>query len=190
MTEQFTDSDGTWETLKMNGEYEINREYPYHIRKKSKRHRYIRESKTETGYVVLSIDRKFVRKHNVIASQWLPNVDNKETIDHINRDPSDNHLDNLHWVSFSDNTRNKRAHKKVQYEYVHDLPEGFMTIHKCHGWNFENLFFKDGTFYTKVNEMYRKLVMIGDDNKHIHVKDTDGKFRAIMHNIFRREIAP
>jgi hypothetical protein len=186
--EPFVDSEGTWESLKVDCNYEINQVYPYFLRKKSKRHRHIRESVNSQGYVVLTVGNKFVRKHNIITSQWKPNTNHMQTIDHINRDPSDNHLDNLQWVSFSDNSRNKRSGRHVTYEYVKELPEGYIEVRRCNGWEFSNLFYKDEVFYTKVNKQYRKLLVLGDTSRHIHAKDIDGNFRAISLNIFQVEL--
>ena len=44
--------------------------------------------------------------HRVIAKAFIPNLDNLPVIDHINRNPADNRVENLRWATQSDNIRN------------------------------------------------------------------------------------
>lgn len=62
--------------------------------------------RTLQGYLVVKINHKFHRVHRLIAETFLPNPENKPVVDHINRDPSDNRLSNLHWATVSENTEN------------------------------------------------------------------------------------
>jgi hypothetical protein len=183
----------TWEVLKRNADYEIYNSFPYPIRKIKKRHRYICESMNANGYYVLSIGCVFVRKHELIVEQWLPNPDpiHLTAIDHANRDPSDNHLDNLRWVTKPDNSRNRKGHKgSVKYEYVKELPENTIEVKKVNNWEFEDLHYckTDHTFYTKVLDEYRKLIVLGKEGSQcVRAKDITKKQRAISLNIFNDE---
>jgi len=44
--------------------------------------------------------------HYLIALTFIPNPDNLPCVDHINRDKLDNRVENLRWVSYSQNSRN------------------------------------------------------------------------------------
>lgn len=66
-----------------------------------------------TGYyrVALRINKKQVpySVHRLLAQAFIPNPDNKPCINHINSNRLDNSLDNLEWVTYSEN--NSHAHK-------------------------------------------------------------------------------
>lgn len=62
------------------------------------------------GYkqVMLRKDNKYENKqvHQLIALAFLPNPENKPTVDHIDRDPSNNILTNLRWATHKEQLYN------------------------------------------------------------------------------------
>ena len=53
---------------------------------------------------------RYTRKvYRVLMEAFNPNVENKPQIDHINRNRSDDRLDNLRWVTSSENVRNSKG---------------------------------------------------------------------------------
>ena len=56
--------------------------------------------------------------HRLVAEAYIPNPDNKETVNHIDGDKSNNHVSNLEWATRSEN---------VQHAYSNGLKHG---IHK------------------------------------------------------------
>jgi hypothetical protein len=74
-------------------------------------HGVISTPKPETsGYVEIMIDGKVHLLHRVMAVVFgLPRRDDQDTIDHIDNDPSNNRLDNLRWVSRSEQVRHSYA---------------------------------------------------------------------------------
>jgi hypothetical protein len=184
-----TSDDGTaigkWEELKINTEYEINDSYPYKIRKKGRRNRFLKETpNTKDNYIYLSIGKKHPPKHRVVAQQWIPNPDNLPFVDHTNHKTNDYHIENLRWISESNNGYNKKGLGTIEYEWFNESSESKITIDKFNGWEFKNFFFDNGDFYLKSNDMYRKLVVL---NKKVNLNDTTGKFRSIMINKFNIE---
>lgn len=52
--------------------------------------------------------------HRILAEAFIPNPDNKTEIDHINTIRSDFRLENLHWVTHSENMRNPISQSKIK----------------------------------------------------------------------------
>lgn len=72
------------------------------------------------GYLVVNIKQKVLCVHRLIAETFLPNPLGLPCVDHKDRNRVNNHVSNLHWVSFSDNLCNKKT--KSGYHHIHLTP--------------------------------------------------------------------
>jgi len=63
--------------------------------------------RTTKGYHAVSIHGRSVEVHRMVAEKYLPNPENKEQVDHINRVRHDNRVENLRWVTRKENNENK-----------------------------------------------------------------------------------
>ena len=69
---------------------------------------------------------KYVRGHRIIAETFLPNPENKETVNHKNGIKDDNRLENLEWSSYSENNHHRfdvlHCYKPMKYiiSYMHE----------------------------------------------------------------------
>jgi len=57
--------------------------------------------------------------HKLIGTHFMPNPNNYPTIDHINRDKKNNHIDNLRWADMTTQSNNRgNWNKKTGYKYI------------------------------------------------------------------------
>jgi len=63
--------------------------------------------------------------HRIVASEFLPADDTRYAVDHIDRDPSNNHISNLRWATRSENQANRPGTSVTGYKGVHHSGERF-----------------------------------------------------------------
>jgi len=102
--------------------------------KKNKKMNYHQD---KDGYLTVKLwnsgKYKRLKVHRLIALHFIPIVENKPLVDHIDRNKQNNSLDNLRWVSSSENCRNRSAYKKskLQERYIsHNETSYILRIQK------------------------------------------------------------
>lgn len=69
------------------------------------RNRFIKAVPIGNGYERVSIHSKPMYLHRVVAETFLPNSENKKTVNHKNGNKTDNRVENLEWATYSENMR-------------------------------------------------------------------------------------
>ena len=59
----------------------------------------------KNGYLRVKLLGKTCKVHRLVATAFIPNPENKPTVNHINGIKSDNRVDNLEWATYTENTR-------------------------------------------------------------------------------------
>jgi len=74
------------------------------------------------GYYFITLfkngKRKLLKLHRLIALTFIPNPNNKPQVDHINRNRGDNRIENLRWVTSSENERNKTCYSNSGKQFI------------------------------------------------------------------------
>ena len=162
----------SWQNCVLDNEYEIWGDFPYQIRKKSN-HRIIKEC-LDNGYVVCTLNGRKYLKHRIIALQFLPNPENLPEVDHKNNNRADNRLENLRWVSSSQNNRNKTAYNGIEAVYLDDLPNGSIQIRNHNNFDFVDYHIdRQGNIYRFNDVRYYRLVV--DRHNQVKMRDIENR---------------
>ena len=142
--------------LHFEDDYEILNQFPFTIRKKTNHYVLNETINKVNGYVQVHLNGKTVRKHVILAKQFIPNDDpeHKTQVDHISHDRADNRLQNLRWISPSENCRNRTvstANTTIKYEFVDDIPDDVIVV-DFYDTKTERREFEDGKYYYYHNE--------------------------------------
>lgn len=84
-----------------------------------------------TGYPCISLYDKeghdmLYCVHKIVAKAFIPNIENKPCIDHINCIRDDNRVENLRWVTHKENNNNPITNKRMRevQKKKYNTPEG------------------------------------------------------------------
>lgn len=62
--------------------------------------------KASKGYLRMKIHAKLYLVHRIVAETFIPNPENKPTVDHLNRNRGDNRVKNLKWATYEEQWKN------------------------------------------------------------------------------------
>lgn len=92
-------------------------------------------SRNEYKSVQLSVEGKVktLMVHRLVAEAFLPNPNNCQIVDHINRDKLDNRVENLRWVTIEENNNNRDRNKIREKKKINhlEITEDFVEIPSC-----------------------------------------------------------
>ena len=68
---------------------------------------FLKQASNHKGYSMVTLGKgKTKTVHRLVAETFIPNPDNKPCVDHINTQRDDNRVENLRWVTYSENNNN------------------------------------------------------------------------------------
>ena len=93
------------------------------------RKRFLIPQEIKEGYLRVALtnskDRKLFLIHRLVALHYIDNPNNKQYVDHIDRNTQNNHFSNLRWVTAQENMDNRdlisnTGEKYISYDKRHD----------------------------------------------------------------------
>ena len=93
-----------------------------------KRNKYLSDNPNKNGYVYADLrdngKKQMARVHRLVAIHYIPNPNNYNEVDHINRIRNDNRVENLRWANRSMNSSNRLKKFPNKKEYDKNRYEG------------------------------------------------------------------
>ena len=114
------------------GYYQINRlgEIKSISTGRGRRNKILKTTNTRDGYSTIHLRKNEKRTHTsihrLLGIQFIPNPENKPTVDHIDRNSQNNSLENLRWATYKEQNENTKnsclvrgvSKKDLQKEHV------------------------------------------------------------------------
>ena len=118
-----------WEALTdFEDDYEVETEPPHRIRRKRDGFMPKPSLYKRLGYVDVWLNGHTYRYHRILAKHFIPNPDDLPDVDHIDRDRTNNSLENLRWVTRSQNNSNRSKFTLQKREYMDHAPNDITEI--------------------------------------------------------------
>lgn len=91
-----------WKIIPVDNNYEASNDGQIREIKSGKK---ISQWLDKDGYLIATLSGKLYRVHRLIALTFISNPNNLPVVNHKNFDKSDNHVANLEWVTYSENSK-------------------------------------------------------------------------------------
>ena len=108
-----------------------------------KKNRLLKQSTHSKGYLVVSLKHKetghrtLIRVHRLVANAFIPNPQNKSSIDHIDGNRKNNKIENLRWAFTHENSHNRKipSNNKSGYKgvFYNKKRKKFVAYIMCNG---------------------------------------------------------
>ena len=173
-------------------EFVIETEPPHRIRRKRDGFMPKLTLDKRTGYVDVKLNGKTYKYHRILAKHFIPNPDDLPEVDHADRDKINNSLDNLRWVTRSQNNSNRTVKKYGKREFLDHAPNDITEIRTFNDVDYpENRYFfcfENDRVVMRVNDHKWQWLAQTPHNGYlrINMRDINGRYHQVyMHKLIR-----
>ena len=180
-----------WQALTdFENDYEIEVETPHRIRKRSNKR--IVSQYVNRDYVCVCLNGRNYLYHRILARHFIPNPENLPQVDHIDRNKTNNSIENLRWVSAGENLRNRTMRPYGRYEYLITAPNDLIEITQYNDFEYPaNKYYfcgENDSVVMRIND--HKWLLLGQTPHfgylRINMRDINGRNHQIcMHKLIR-----
>jgi len=117
-----------------------------------------------------------------------PQPEGKTDVDHIDRDKSNNRIENLRWVNSSENNRNKDKYKQQRNEYIEELPDTAVELEEYNGFEFDKYWFDYESNKLIMRTRSGKLKFVNVCRGRFNLCDIDGTNHTVCWKKFHQEM--
>ena len=182
-----------WEPLTdFENDYEIEIEPPHMIRRRSNGWIVTPTLNKYSGYVQVKLNGKPYLYHRILAKHFIPNPDDMPEVDHKDRDKANNSLDNLRWVTRTENNSNRTVKKYGKREFLDHAPNDIIEIRNFNAFEYPagKYFFcgKNDRVVQRVDDHRWRYLNMTTDNGYlrINMRDINGhNHHVYAHKLIR-----
>ena len=189
-----------WEPLTdFEDDYEVETEPPHRIRRKRDGLILKTTPHKRSGYVIVTLNGEKYYYHRILAKHFIPNPDDLPEVDHADRDKANNTLENLRWVTRSQNLSNRSKFTRQKREFLDHAPNDIIEIRIFNDFEYpENRYYfcgENDRVVMRVNDHKWQWLAQTPHNGYVNIsmRDINGRYHQVyMHkliNHFRNEPA-